>query len=74
MSVGVARAGVPRRCRGDGFGVCLRAQSDGLPPEWEVRKDLDSLVDQTRRLKPLLDAVKPAEWLRKGAPAAYEGQ
>ena len=53
---------------------CLRAQSEGLPPEWEVRKDLDSLVDQTRRLKPLLDAVKPAEWVQKGAPAAYEGQ
>lgn len=57
-----------------GWAVCLRAQSEGLPPEWELRKDLDSLVEQTRRLKPLLDAVKPAEWVQKGAPAAYEGQ
>jgi len=54
--------------------ACLCAQSEGLPPEWELRKDLDVLVEQTRRLKPLLDAVKPGEWVAKGAPAAYEGQ
>jgi hypothetical protein len=57
-----------------GWTVCLRAQSEGLPPEWEVRKDLESLVEQTGRLKPLLDAVKPGEWIQKGAPAAYQGQ
>ena len=52
----------------------LSAQNEGLAPEWELRKDLDALVEQTRRLKPLLDAVKPREWVEKGAPAAYEGQ
>lgn len=53
---------------------CLRAQSEGLPPEWELRKDLDVLVEQARRLKPLLDALKPGEWVERGAPAAYESQ
>jgi hypothetical protein len=53
---------------------CARGQSAGVPQEWEVRKDLAALVEQTGRLKPLLDAVKPAEWLEKGAPDAYIAQ
>ncbi len=52
----------------------LRGQSAGVPPEWEVRKDMASLVDQTSRLKPLLDAVKPEQWAGEGAPQAYVAQ
>ncbi|HSW50868.1 MAG TPA: hypothetical protein VLH09_11870, partial [Bryobacteraceae bacterium] len=48
-----------------------RPQNAGVPQEWEVRKDLSSLVEQTGRLRPLLDAVKTAEWVEKGAPASY---
>ena len=50
------------------------AQSSGLPPEWEVRKDLAALVEQVGKLKPLLDAVKPDEWAQKGAPDTYKTQ
>ena len=74
MSVGVRVRVCLAAVAAIGWAACLRAQSEGLPPEWEVRKDLDSLVEQTRRLKPLLDAVKPGEWVQKGAPAAYESQ
>jgi len=52
----------------------LRAQDAGLPPEWEVRKNLASLVEQTNRLGPLLSAVKPETWVEKGAPEAYQAQ
>ena len=52
----------------------LCGQSAGVPPEWEVQKDMASLVDQTGRLKPLLDAVKPEQWVEKGAPEAYVTQ
>jgi hypothetical protein len=53
---------------------CLRGQSAGVPPEWEVRKDLASIAEQTGRLRPLLDAVKPEQWAEKGAPDAYVAQ
>jgi hypothetical protein len=49
-------------------------QTGGVPQEWEVRKDLAVLVEQIGKLKPLLDAVKPAEWIQKGAPEAYVAQ
>lgn len=50
----------------------VRAQSPGLPPEWEVRKNLNALVEQVRKLKPILQGVKPEEW--KGAPETYTKQ
>lgn len=49
-------------------------QSPELPPEWEVRTQLAELVKQVQRFEPILDEVKPAEWVEKGAPEAYERQ
>jgi hypothetical protein len=49
----------------------LLGQSASLPPEWELRKDLASVADGTSRLRPLLDAVKPEQWVQNGAPDAY---
>jgi hypothetical protein len=48
--------------------------SQGLEPEWDVRKNLKDLSAGVKRLKPLLDQVKPQEWVAKGAPQAYIGQ
>jgi hypothetical protein len=50
------------------------AQSPGLPPEWEVRKNLAALVQQVQRLKPVLEEIKTDEWSKKGAPEAYQAQ
>jgi hypothetical protein len=36
--------------------------SPGVTPAWELKKQLDGLVAQTRRLTPLLDQVKPQDW------------
>lgn len=50
------------------------AQNAGLPPEWEVKKNMDALAGQVQRCKPILDEVKPEEWVAKGAPQAYQRQ
>jgi hypothetical protein len=55
--------------------VCgLFAQSGGLPPEWEVQKQMSSLAEHVQRVKPFLDKVSPQEWEKRGAPAAYAAQ
>ncbi len=36
--------------------------SPGVTPGWELKKQLDGLVAQTRRLTPLLEQVKPQDW------------
>lgn len=51
-----------------------RAQSPSLPPEWEVRDNLQALREGLARLRPLLSGVKPEDWVAKGAPAAYQAQ
>ena len=45
--------------------VVAPAQSSsppGVTPAWELKKQLDGLVAQTRRLTPLLEQVKPQDW------------
>ena len=55
--------------------VCgLFAQSGGLPPEWEVQKQMAALAEHVQRVKPLLDKINPQEWEKRGAPAAYAAQ
>jgi hypothetical protein len=52
----------------------LGAQTADLPPEWEIRASLTSLVEQTQRLKPMLEAAKPEQWPQEGAPSTYQAQ
>lgn len=54
--------------------VALSAQSAGIPPEWETRKLLDSLVNNARKLDPLVAEINPAAWKELGAPDAYTAQ
>lgn len=42
--------------------------------EWDARAEIKALVDGVRRLKPLLDKIKPEEWLKEGAPQAWVQQ
>ena len=46
--------------------------ASGLPPEWEVRKQLADLVSQTERLAQLVSKIEPQKW--EGAPEAYVAQ
>jgi len=45
-----------------------------LTPEWDLKKSLDELKAQTARLTPMLNEVKPQEWVAKGAPETYVDQ
>ncbi len=49
-------------------------QAGGIPPEWEVAKQLAALTDHVQRIRPLLDQLKPEDWVKRGAPAAYGDQ
>jgi hypothetical protein len=46
----------------------------GVTPEYDVRRDLTTLAEQTRRFQPLLAQVKPEKWIENGAPEAYVRQ
>ena len=54
--------------------VALAARGQGLPPEWEVRKLLDEVNGQTKRLTPMVQQLRPEEWTKAGAPGAYVTQ
>lgn len=53
--------------------AACRAQI-GVPPEWEVRKQIDALAGSLARLKPVLEQVRAEEWPGRGAPEAYVTQ
>jgi hypothetical protein len=46
----------------------------GVTAPWDVTQATTALAAQIARLKPLLDELKPREWLNKGAPEAYVQQ
>jgi hypothetical protein len=50
------------------------AQNPGVQAGWDVSQMLDSLSDQAKRLKPILDQLTPQEWIAKGAPDTYVAQ
>jgi hypothetical protein len=52
----------------------LFAQSGGLPPEWEVHKQMATLAEHVESVKPLLAKLNPQDWVKQGAPAAYTEQ
>jgi hypothetical protein len=52
----------------------IRAQAGGIAPEWEVRKNLEALAAHSQRLEPILDQIRPQEWISQGAPEAYIAQ
>lgn len=57
--------------------VCLAqpflatAQSEGVPPEWEVRKSLVALSEQIAKFQPLLESLNGQTWKQNGAPETY---
>jgi hypothetical protein len=45
----------------------------GVAPAWELKKQLDGLVAQVRRMMPLLDQVRPQEWGADGYREQHKG-
>ena len=54
--------------------LSAQAASGGVSSEWDIRQMLASLQARARQLAPVLDQLKPAEWVRSGAPQASVGQ
>ena len=52
----------------------LCAQASGVVAEWDIRKNIQDVIADANRLRPILDQIKPQEWVSKGAPQAYVGQ
>jgi hypothetical protein len=46
----------------------------GVSSEWDIRKLLESMDLEAQHLKPVVDQVKPDDWMAKGAPSAYVAQ
>jgi hypothetical protein len=46
----------------------------GVSAEWDISKTVTAMSDQATRLKPILDQLKPQEWVSKGAPDTYVAQ
>src|SRR5580698_5662355 len=57
------------------FTSFLRAQNPaGVSAEWDISKSVAALSAQAARLKPILDQLRPQEWVAKGAPETYVSQ
>jgi hypothetical protein len=46
----------------------------GVESEWDARKMIDALNTQSEHLKPIVDQVKPSDWVAKGASQTYLAQ
>ena len=57
------------------FPVLSFAQTTaGVATPWDTAPMVAALSAQAARLKPILDQLKPKEWVQKGAPEAYIAQ
>jgi hypothetical protein len=41
---------------------------------WDITETISALSQQTARLKPVLEQLKPEEWISQGAPETYVAQ
>ena len=50
------------------------AQQPGVPPPWEVKKAIAELEKYSQTVENLLAQLRPAEWIKDGAPELYRQQ
>ncbi|MEO7144742.1 MAG: hypothetical protein ABI165_14685 [Bryobacteraceae bacterium] len=70
---------LPGRAHGTSAGpasasASAAASDQGVPADWDVKTLLDSLGAEAQRLKPILDQLKPQDWVAQGAPQGYVAQ
>lgn len=61
------------------LGLCVLApppgaMGQGVSSEWEVAQLAASLNSQVARMKPVLEQLRPAEWVKNGAGSGYVTQ
>ena len=54
--------------------VCALGQQPGVPTDWDVQKLVIAIAEQSARIQPLVEEVRPKEWLAKGASETYVQQ
>src|ERR1700736_5351381 len=50
------------------------AQQAGVPTDWDVQKLFKTIAEQSARIQPLVEQIRPAEWVAKGASDTYVQQ
>jgi uncharacterized membrane protein YccC len=50
------------------------AQQPGVPTDWDVQKLVKAIADQSARFQPLVEQIRPKEWVAKGASDTYVQQ
>jgi hypothetical protein len=56
------------------FQFCAAAQQAGVPMDWDVQKLVQAIAAQSGRFLPLVDQIRPKEWLASGASGTYVQQ
>src|SRR5262245_29281690 len=54
--------------------LCAAAQQAGVPTEWEVQKLVQAIASQSGRILPLIEQIRPKEWVAAGASDTYVQQ
>ena len=55
-------------------GAAWPQNQPGVLSQWEVRRLLQNLDEQARRLAPIMEQIQPGAWVSQGAPQAYVDQ
>ncbi|MDQ6706520.1 MAG: hypothetical protein M3Z85_11155 [Acidobacteriota bacterium] len=63
------------------FALCLSAQQStpqnapqGITAAWDIGKTLQAISAHITQLQPILEQIRPKEWIAKGAPDTYMAQ
>jgi len=51
--------------------LCAAPQEAGVPTEWDVQKLVEGIASQSARVQPLVDKIRPKEWVAAGASNTY---
>ena len=54
--------------------MCGVAQQAGVPTEWDVQKLVSDMAAQSARMLPLIEQIRPKEWVTRGASDTYVQQ
>ena len=54
--------------------LCSLAQQAGVPTDWDIQKLVTAIAEQSARIQPLVEQIRPKEWVAKGASDTYVQQ
>src|SRR5687768_16483250 len=54
--------------------LCVAAQQAGVPTEWDVQKLVQGIAEQSGRVLPLIEQIRPKQWVAAGASDTYVQQ